>query len=306
MNQRRARRGIAFYIVVAALSAGAAALAHVWVRLQVVQLGYEARCAPPHSFDVVLGSQLGLGAFRALDEKGLDGHMVSVSGQLELRYVPYGNVNVRVIRVGTDQSESAAQRGSVALTNDSVYANQFPFGYWIPVSSSTGIASFTVVGGGNLRAEYWDPVTNVKTPATATLAVEGSTLQIDIRALDTSSSMPRAGARLRCRSPWPASGSAVPMASLRVAAAPARHSERAGSARAAAGPRSDFFDLGGDLPSGGAIILRFQRALDGGGQQGGNFLDLGGAFRADVDLGASLTGDGVDAGAAFDDSEVIG
>lgn len=54
-----------------------------------VQLGYESRCAPPHAFDVILGSQLGIGAYRALVEDGLDGHMVSVSGQLDLRYVPF-------------------------------------------------------------------------------------------------------------------------------------------------------------------------------------------------------------------------
>jgi 6-phosphofructokinase 1 len=54
-----------------------------------VQIGYESRCSPPHAFDVVLGSQLGLGAYRALEEKGLDGHMVSVSGQLDLRFVPF-------------------------------------------------------------------------------------------------------------------------------------------------------------------------------------------------------------------------
>jgi 6-phosphofructokinase 1 len=54
-----------------------------------VQLGYESRCSPPHAFDVMLGSQLGLGAFYALEEKRLDGHMVSVAGQLELRYVPF-------------------------------------------------------------------------------------------------------------------------------------------------------------------------------------------------------------------------
>jgi 6-phosphofructokinase 1 len=54
-----------------------------------VQLGYESRCSPPHAFDVMLGSQLGLGAFYALEEKGLDGHMVSTAGQLELRYVPF-------------------------------------------------------------------------------------------------------------------------------------------------------------------------------------------------------------------------
>ena len=54
-----------------------------------VQLGYESRCAPPHAFDVMLGSQLGIGAYRALVEEGLDGHMVSVSGQLDLEYVPF-------------------------------------------------------------------------------------------------------------------------------------------------------------------------------------------------------------------------
>src|SRR5262249_55162805 len=49
-----------------------------------LQLGYEARCAKPHAFDVMLGSQLGVGAYRALVEEHLDGVMVSVSGQLEL------------------------------------------------------------------------------------------------------------------------------------------------------------------------------------------------------------------------------
>jgi len=54
-----------------------------------IQLGYEARCAAPHAFDVMLGCQLGQGAFRALVEEGLDGHMVSITGQLELCYVPF-------------------------------------------------------------------------------------------------------------------------------------------------------------------------------------------------------------------------
>jgi 6-phosphofructokinase 1 len=54
-----------------------------------IQLGYEARCAAPHAFDVMLGSQLGVGAYRALVEKRLDGVMVSVEGQLELHYVPF-------------------------------------------------------------------------------------------------------------------------------------------------------------------------------------------------------------------------
>jgi 6-phosphofructokinase 1 len=58
-------------------------------RITGLQLGYEARCARPHAFDVMLGSQLGVGAYRALVEKQLNGVMVSVSGQLELNYVPF-------------------------------------------------------------------------------------------------------------------------------------------------------------------------------------------------------------------------
>jgi ATP-dependent phosphofructokinase / diphosphate-dependent phosphofructokinase len=54
-----------------------------------LQLGYEARCAQPLAFDVMLGSQLGVGAYRALVEKRLNGIMVSVQGQLELQYVPF-------------------------------------------------------------------------------------------------------------------------------------------------------------------------------------------------------------------------
>ena len=57
-----------------------------------VQLGYESRCATPHAFDVMLGSQLGIGAYRALVEEGLDGHMVSCGGQLDLRYVPFSDL----------------------------------------------------------------------------------------------------------------------------------------------------------------------------------------------------------------------
>jgi 6-phosphofructokinase 1 len=75
-----------------------------------IQLGYESRCSPPHAFDVMLGSQLGIGAYRALVEEGLDGHMVSVSGQLDLHYVPFKELvdpktlltEVRFIRPGSD------------------------------------------------------------------------------------------------------------------------------------------------------------------------------------------------------------
>lgn len=54
-----------------------------------LQLGYESRCAKPHAFDVLLGSQLGVGAYRALCERKLNGVMVSVSGQLDLHFVPF-------------------------------------------------------------------------------------------------------------------------------------------------------------------------------------------------------------------------
>ncbi len=57
-----------------------------------LQLGYESRCAKPHAFDVMLGSQLGVGAYRALVEKQLNGVMVSVVGQLELHYEPFENL----------------------------------------------------------------------------------------------------------------------------------------------------------------------------------------------------------------------
>ena len=58
-------------------------------RIKGLQLGYESRCARPHAFDVMLGSQLGVGAYRALVEERLNGVMVSVSGQLDLHYEPF-------------------------------------------------------------------------------------------------------------------------------------------------------------------------------------------------------------------------
>ncbi|GAA4457672.1 6-phosphofructokinase [Novipirellula rosea] len=57
-----------------------------------LQLGYEARCAPPQAYDVMLGSQLGVGAYRALVEEKLNGVMVSVSGQFDLHFVPFSKL----------------------------------------------------------------------------------------------------------------------------------------------------------------------------------------------------------------------
>ncbi len=75
-----------------------------------LQIGYESRCAPPHAFDVMLGSQLGIGAYRALVEENLDGFLVSVEGQLDLLYVPFSDLvnpttlktEVRFIKNGSD------------------------------------------------------------------------------------------------------------------------------------------------------------------------------------------------------------
>ena len=58
----------------------------------------------------MLGSQLGIGAYRALVEENLDGHLVSVVGQLELAYVPFSDLvnhqtlktEVRFIKPGSD------------------------------------------------------------------------------------------------------------------------------------------------------------------------------------------------------------
>ena len=57
-----------------------------------LQAGYEVRCQRPTAFDVILGSQLGVGAYRALAEKNLDGVMISVGGQLELLFQPFENL----------------------------------------------------------------------------------------------------------------------------------------------------------------------------------------------------------------------
>lgn len=89
-------------------------------KLTGIQLGYESRCAAPHAFDVMLGSQLGVGAYRALIDHGLDGHMVSVSGQLDLRYVPFGDIinpktlktELRFIERGSDFHRLAGELGT--------------------------------------------------------------------------------------------------------------------------------------------------------------------------------------------------
>jgi ATP-dependent phosphofructokinase / diphosphate-dependent phosphofructokinase len=62
------------------------------VKVRHKQIGYETRCAEPSAFDVLLGTQLGVGAHRALVEERLTGHMVSVEKQFQLKYVPFGEL----------------------------------------------------------------------------------------------------------------------------------------------------------------------------------------------------------------------
>lgn len=79
-------------------------------RVTGIQLGYESRCARPQAFDVMLGSQLGVGAYRALVEQQLNGVMISVVGQLDLNYVPFDDLvdpetlvtKVRYVAQGSD------------------------------------------------------------------------------------------------------------------------------------------------------------------------------------------------------------
>jgi len=80
------------------------------LKVRSKQIGYETRCVQPVVFDVLLGSQLGVGAYRALVEEGLSGVMVSVEGQLTLVYRPFATLvdettmktKVRFIEPGSD------------------------------------------------------------------------------------------------------------------------------------------------------------------------------------------------------------
>jgi len=80
------------------------------IKVRSKQIGYETRCAPPVVFDVLLGSQLGVGAYRAMVEEGLSGVMVSVEGQLKLVYRPFATLvdektmktKLRFIEAGSD------------------------------------------------------------------------------------------------------------------------------------------------------------------------------------------------------------
>jgi 6-phosphofructokinase len=80
------------------------------IKVRSKQIGYETRCAPPVVFDVLLGCQLGAGAYRAIVEEGLSGVMVSVEGVYNLAYRPFDTLvdaatmktKLRFIEAGSD------------------------------------------------------------------------------------------------------------------------------------------------------------------------------------------------------------
>ena len=51
-----------------------------------LQFGYEIRCGRATAFDVILGSQIGVGAYKALAELDKNGVMISVGGTMNLAY----------------------------------------------------------------------------------------------------------------------------------------------------------------------------------------------------------------------------
>ncbi len=58
------------------------------LQIKSENIGYTTRCVEPSAFDILLGSQLGMGAFKFVNE-GNHGTMVSVGDNMELRSVPF-------------------------------------------------------------------------------------------------------------------------------------------------------------------------------------------------------------------------
>ncbi|MDR3233769.1 MAG: 6-phosphofructokinase [Planctomycetaceae bacterium] len=75
-----------------------------------LQFGYEIRCNQATAFDVILGSQIGVGAYKALAELNKNGVMISVGGTMNLAYPPFEELidmnrlraHERPIAVGSD------------------------------------------------------------------------------------------------------------------------------------------------------------------------------------------------------------
>lgn len=75
-----------------------------------LQFGYEIRCNQPTAFDVILGSQIGIGGYKSLAELGLNGVMISAGATMDLSYptfeelIDMGRLRAyeRPIHVGSD------------------------------------------------------------------------------------------------------------------------------------------------------------------------------------------------------------
>ncbi|MDR0870037.1 MAG: 6-phosphofructokinase [Planctomycetaceae bacterium] len=75
-----------------------------------LQFGYEIRCHQSTAFDVVLGSQIGVGGYKALAELGKNGVMISVGGTMDIKYPAFEELidmsrlraHERPISVGSD------------------------------------------------------------------------------------------------------------------------------------------------------------------------------------------------------------
>jgi len=78
-------------------------------KINAKQIGYETRTAAPISYDTVLASMLGYGAYRLASERKF-GHMVSVADNFDLRAVPFSDLvdpetlytKVRLVEKGSD------------------------------------------------------------------------------------------------------------------------------------------------------------------------------------------------------------
>ena len=80
-----------------------------------LQFGYEVRCNAPTAYDVILGSQIGVGCYRALCEKNISGVMISVQDTMNLSFPPFedlidmGRLRAyqRPVKVGSDLHKMA-------------------------------------------------------------------------------------------------------------------------------------------------------------------------------------------------------
>ncbi|MDR2346058.1 MAG: 6-phosphofructokinase [Planctomycetaceae bacterium] len=79
-------------------------------KLVGLQFGYEIRCNQPTAFDVILGSQIGVGGYRAIAELEKNGIMVSVGKTMDITYPTFEELidmsklraYERPIQVGSD------------------------------------------------------------------------------------------------------------------------------------------------------------------------------------------------------------